>query len=260
MSKEASPSFQWYAADYLSDLKTMQMTLAEEGSYVRLLSVCWREGSLPADPAALKAICKGAQPSELVLGCFKRTDGGRLIHLRLEHERDKQHAWREQKSRDGQKGAAARWSKPKELNGRAIAGPLEHRMAEPMANDGSSVFSLQSSISVLKEKEKTCPIASPKPDAGLGIRFQKFYQAYPRHEAPKEARKAWDKIKPDQELLDRMLAWIDQAVRSEQWTDKKLIPHPAKWLSQRRWEGDPPPPPKRPATLLDKWEAESSGH
>lgn len=143
MSKEQSPAFQFYAAEYLADINVQCMSLQEEGMYTRMLAYCWREGSLPKDPRLLQALCKGMAPSPLVLSCFVEKNG-RLIHTRLEKERDKQKKWRLQKSEDGKKGATARWKKVNPLDGKAMAGPLEHTMAGPMANDSSSVCSLQS--------------------------------------------------------------------------------------------------------------------
>jgi len=89
------------------------------------------------------------------------------------------------------------------------------------------------------EKSPYSPQKGNGPDPLFG--FDIFYKNYPRHEAPKPARLAWAKIHADQELLDSILQWVEQAKLSEQWADKKMIPLPATFLNQRRWEGDPPP-------------------
>ena len=60
-------------------------------------------------------------------------------------------------------------------------------------------------------------------------------------ESPKTAKSAFLKLNPDAELLAVMLVWLEKAKQSQQWQDKSKIPHPATWLNQRRWEGDPPP-------------------
>jgi len=77
--------------------------------------------------------------------------------------------------------------------------------------------------------------------------FEKFWEAYPRKEAKLAARKAFEKLKPDEALLAEMIPWLEKACQSEQWQDKSKIPHPATWLNQKRWEGDPPPMPRTQA-------------
>lgn len=78
----------------------------------------------------------------------------------------------------------------------------------------------------------------------LSDRFDSFWSAYPRKEAKQNAWKSFQRLNPDDELMSVMIPWIGRACESEQWQDKSKIPHPATWLNQRRWEGDPPPPPK----------------
>ena len=71
--------------------------------------------------------------------------------------------------------------------------------------------------------------------------FDRFWQAYPRHEAKLAARREFAKLKVDEPLLEAMLTWLNVARRSDQWRDKRFIPHPSTWLHQKRWEDDPPP-------------------
>lgn len=73
-------------------------------------------------------------------------------------------------------------------------------------------------------------------------RFEKFWQAYPRHTDKQRAVKAWGKIRPDDALLDRMLAAIAQQKQSDQWTRDggAYIPHPSTWLTQERWQDELP--------------------
>lgn len=86
-----------------------------------------------------------------------------------------------------------------------------------------------------KKKEK---------ESSMGELFEIFYEAYPRKENPKRAREEFEKAGVTREMLPDLLEWIERAKQSEQWQEKSKIPHPSTWLHQRRWEGDPPPPPK----------------
>lgn len=68
--------------------------------------------------------------------------------------------------------------------------------------------------------------------------FEKFWQAYPRKKAKDAALKAWKKLKPDENLLNVMLAAIERQKKSDQWLkdNGQFIPYPATWLNGKRWE------------------------
>lgn len=104
-----SPCFQFYAADYLADENVALMTLEEEGAYIRALAFCWREGSIPADETRLSLLLKGASTTvvRVVKLCFKQhpTEPNRLVHARLDAEREKQKQWRDKSSEGGKKSA-----------------------------------------------------------------------------------------------------------------------------------------------------------
>lgn len=70
--------------------------------------------------------------------------------------------------------------------------------------------------------------------------FQKFWQAYPKKAAKQTALKAWNKLKPDEELLKTILNALEQHKRSAQWQrdNGQYIPYPATWLNGRRWEDE----------------------
>lgn len=73
-------------------------------------------------------------------------------------------------------------------------------------------------------------------------RFDRFWSAYPRHTAKVNAKKSFDKLNPDEQLLSEMLRAVEAQKQSEQWTkdNGQYIPHPATWINQRRWEDDLP--------------------
>ena len=52
-----SPAFQFYPKDFMSDEKQAVMELAEVGAYIRLICVCWEEGSIPRDMKRLAKLC-----------------------------------------------------------------------------------------------------------------------------------------------------------------------------------------------------------
>jgi len=88
-----------------------------------------------------------------------------------------------------------------------------------------------------KDKDKDIPPYSPPK---WGERFEVFWKAYPRKTGKDAARKAFAKRNPSQELLDKMLAAIEQQKKSEQWQKNRgqFIPLPTTWLNQGRWEDE----------------------
>lgn len=92
-------------------------------------------------------------------------------------------------------------------------------------------------ISNIREKEikKEIPPKSPKGDlADLAEKFDIFWSAYPRKDAKEPARKSFAK---HWQHLDVMLAAIERQKQTRQWQDK-IIPLPATWLNQKRWEDE----------------------
>jgi uncharacterized protein YdaU (DUF1376 family) len=253
-----APAFQWYPSDFMADINVQLMDWTQRGIYVWLIGICWLDKSIPSDIGSLAKLTHipvawWEENGGRILACFKPLPGGKLYHPRIEKERAKQKAYREIKQRSGEIGAKNRWNKhnkAKELNSNAIVLPL--------ANDSSSVFSLQSSSSDSTPK-------SPQGDlCEIGKRcngkykdccreFDQFWVAYPRHDPPrKQAKKSWCTQFHAGLVLDDILDWI--ATAKERWLDKKYIPQPTTWINQRRWEGDLPPIP----TISPKKELEDN--
>ena len=70
--------------------------------------------------------------------------------------------------------------------------------------------------------------------------FEDFWEMYPRKEAKKDALKAFQKLKPDSALIEKMLAALDQQKKSEAWKKDggQYIPLPASWIRGERWEDE----------------------
>lgn len=146
-----SPAFQFYPGDFLSDENVISMNCEERGIYITLLSICWIQGSIPADQTKILRLLPNPIPPSLpkiVMDRFtplpEKPD--RLVNNRLEKERKKQSDFREKKSNSGKKGAESRWKKEQNNDGTAIV--------SPMAKNGSlSSSSSSSSSSPLKPSE-----------------------------------------------------------------------------------------------------------
>ncbi len=86
---------------------------------------------------------------------------------------------------------------------------------------------------------------NPNPNtnpANADDRFNEFWDAYPRHEDKKNAKKAFDKLKPDADMLRLMLTSIDRWKQSDQWQENngQFVPYPATWLNGERWKDEVP--------------------
>lgn len=89
--------------------------------------------------------------------------------------------------------------------------------------------------------------------------FDEFWEAYPRKTSKAEARKAWNKLKPNEELREKMLASIEAWKNTDQWREPRYIPHPSTWLNQERWNDEVPEDPyERLRRQIE--EMERSGH
>ena len=86
----------------------------------------------------------------------------------------------------------------------------------------------------VKEKER-CPSDT------IRERFDRFWAAYPRKENKQRARGEFEKLAPDDEMLNAMLMAIERQKCSDQWQEAggRYIPHPASWLHGKRWEDEP---------------------
>lgn len=82
-----------------------------------------------------------------------------------------------------------------------------------------------------------CPLKGVEaPDGAL---FDRFYEAYPKHVAVGDAKKAFKALKVTEDVLAKMLSAI--AVQKANGTIKKgdqFTPQPARWLRARRWEDE----------------------
>jgi uncharacterized protein YdaU (DUF1376 family) len=265
-----APAFQFYAAEYLADENVQLLTLEQEGIYVRLLAYCWREGSIPADPAKLSRLCKNA-PAEALAGVielFIPGSDGRLLHRRLEDERQKQEEYRKAQAANGSLGG--RPSKPKpdksqqkgsglsdesQQEGSGLSGESQTKAKKRSSSASSfSSSSASSSSSPIEDKGK-----EPKTPAGtaLAVRapsefdLERVYKAYPRHigksaamNAIRAAVKATMKGTADRppcsvaEAVEFLHGKASKFAVSPAGNADKFTPYPATWFNQSRFLDD----------------------
>ena len=71
--------------------------------------------------------------------------------------------------------------------------------------------------------------------------FARFWDAYPKRVAKKEARKAWEQLQPTPETVDQMLETLSWQCLQPDWLRDggQFIPYPASWLRAERWTDEP---------------------
>lgn len=84
--------------------------------------------------------------------------------------------------------------------------------------------------------------------------FTRFWAAYPKKVGKQAARKAWDKLKPDEALIAQMLKALEWQRGTQSWQkdNGQYIPHPSTWLNNRRWEDEPPSQPQTGGNLTEE--------
>jgi hypothetical protein len=124
MNDRKSPSFQFYAKDWLANPNVSRMSEPEEACYLRLLLYSWIDGSLPADIDQIKLLCKNPTSlTSIVLDRFPLQDDGKRRNPRLEIERDKQDAYHEKQRNNSFKGVEARKHNHRSTTGSTIGQP-----------------------------------------------------------------------------------------------------------------------------------------
>ena len=75
---------------------------------------------------------------------------------------------------------------------------------------------------------------------GIETLFGVFWNKYPRKAGKDAAFIAFEKRKPDEQMLDEMLKAIELQSESDAWqkNDGQYIPHPSTWLNQGRWKDE----------------------
>jgi hypothetical protein len=70
--------------------------------------------------------------------------------------------------------------------------------------------------------------------------FDLFWKLYPRKVNKEAARKAWLKLKPDEDVFEAIVLALGWQTSSRDWTRDggQYIPYPASYLNGRRWEDE----------------------
>ena len=103
-----------------------------------------------------------------------------------------------------------------------------------------------------KKKRNPKSVPTWKPE-----RFEAFWKFYPRHEDRVSAVREWDRLKPEDALIDTIARALKRQVQNKDWA----VPYACRYLRNQRWLDELPndgsPAPARPkARQLTGWHTE----
>jgi uncharacterized protein YdaU (DUF1376 family) len=205
--------YQFNIGDYASH--TRGLSLYEDLAYRRLLDVYYLQerplNSGIASVARQIGMADYVEAVKFVLEChFSLTEDG-WINTRADKEIKSFHSKIEQASRAGKASAERRSNKRP-----TTVQPTNNQ--EPITNNH----------------------ITPKPPKGADVRFEKFWAAYPKKVGKFDAKRAFDKRKVDDQLLESMLSAVMRQSGTDAWRKDggQFIPNPSTWLNQGRWQDE----------------------
>ena len=84
---------------------------------------------------------------------------------------------------------------------------------------------------------KAARIEKPMADKDMAEAFEVFWKLYPNKKSKKDARKAWEKLKPGAELRLTLMTALGNHRISRDWSkdDGQYVPMASTWLNGERW-------------------------
>ena len=221
---------------------------ASKGKYTVLNNGIFRDENLSAKSlgilAKMLSLPDNWEFSETGLCSIFKKDGRSSIRSGLKELEENGYLVRSRVRDESGKLTSAEWTvSDKPMLGNPM---LENPMLEnPMLENRTQYNTKEYNTKEFITKEfitKDIPPISHKRKKDCSDLFNQFWTAYPKHIAKQSAVKAFEKLKPDEKLLEAMLKAIEMQRESKQWEKDggAFIPYPATWLNQRRWEDELP--------------------
>lgn len=91
-----------------------------------------------------------------------------------------------------------------------------------------------------KRPDLTSIDGGKKPPSEQERRFTRFWAIYPKKRSKQDAWKAWQRIKPDNDLTERIIEAVKALSKTRDWQKEngQFIPYPATWLNAGGWEDE----------------------
>ena len=187
----------------------------------------------------LAHICK--EGKDAIRSAIVELERAGYIERRQTHAADGSFAGNEYIVHEAPLGADAPPSSGNPLTGYPSTGnPTQPNTISTKYLDTNTPLTPQSGRRATKKEQGREPAWKPE-------RFEAFWRYYPRGESKRTAIAAWDKLKPDDALIDDIARALKRQMASEEWQRGVGIPYAATYLNQRRWEDEPHAPAEQPA-------------
>lgn len=247
MSSKPEAWMPLYVGDYLAS--TSRLSTEQHGAYLLLIFDYWREGPPPDDDRVLAQITRLSPDAwsiaRAVLEKYFSIENGQWVHGRIEREMSQAREKHDKAKVRATRAAEARWS-----------GKAEQSHAPSIAPSIASAV-LDQCQSQPQSPIKNKPPISPKRDAPG---FDKFWTQYPKKKAKPDAIKAWNKLRPDDQIQLTILSAVKAQCATAEWMKDRgqYIPMPATWLNGRRWEDEVEQLEQEPSLTADPLAKERS--
>lgn len=247
------PAFQFYPADWRKDVQLRSCSLAARGLWMDLICVmheCEPYGHLttngkPMTPEQIVNQIGGNVATvrkllaELVEnGVARQTETGIIYNKRMVHDEQVRNA----RASGGKAGAehgikGAEHGKKGAVHGIKGGRPTQDKGGVIDEENPPLLFPKTPPPSSSSSSSSSNTPLTPKGD---DARFDAFWHVYPRKVGKDAARKAFEKRKPDDDLLRIMIGAVKRQSKLPSWTKDggQFIPHPSTWLNEGRWMDD----------------------
>lgn len=211
--------YQYNIADYRKD--TTHLSLLEHGCYRQLLDQYYLdEKPLPADEDKLFRLFNARTEDEkqamrnVLMDFWTKTEGG-YVQGRSDREIQTYKERLETASKAGRLSAKKRANS----NGRSTGVEIKSTGVQLTTNHKLITNNLITNNQYISKD------------------FEIFWQAFPKKKKKEDARKAWNTIRPNIEVVLKALEWQKQ---SPEWFKQggQFIPYPASWIRSHSWEDE----------------------
>lgn len=254
MSRREQPYIPFYASDFLSDEKLRECSAESVGVYIMLMCLLHKQEEygvillkqkdkqnennilnfafklskhLPFDVDVIKRALD--ELIELDVIQLDGDNGDRLSQKRM--VKDAQLS--QKRAEAGKKGGTARVKKNNTV-------ASDFAQAKMQANSENEIVIENNNIDTNNIKNDSIKSNTVIQKERLKNQFAEFWKEYPRKVAKAKAEKAWESVKPTDEVFEEIMQAVRRQKLSEQWRkdNGQYIPHPTTWLNQKRWEDE----------------------
>jgi hypothetical protein len=205
MAENKSPSFNFYSSDFITG--TFFMNYTQRGKYITLLCLQHQQGHLSEDD--MLSVC--GEYDKKIFEKFIQDENGLYYNKRLETEVIKKKAYCESRSNN--------------RKSKNICNSYDEHMEIEIEIE-KEINNINTKLDIDNTKSNYDDI------------FNLFWNAYPKKIGKAYAKKCFEKLKPNAELVDKMVSAINVQKQTDSWKEAKgkFIPNPSTWLNQQRWD------------------------